>query len=325
MMEGLLRRFRKAAWAPMNSARDRHRPRIVFFNRFFDSSPDLSRLDAEDQAAFSSDRSGFETSDAVVFHIPSLFTARFGRKEMDALHKPNGQLWVAWSMESAVNYPVLDDPTFMRRFDLVMSYRRDSEIHTPYCPPLAEWRAALGEALPAKTEDAPVVMFRSAAPNKSARTEFALAIMSRIRVDSYGRFLNNRQLAGADDGRATRLATIKRYRFCLCLENAIEVDYVTEKFFDPFLAGTVPVYRGAPNIDQFAPGENAFINANDFSGPGELCTYLAELDRDEQAYRRYLQWRQEPLLPEFEANLEAQRRDPFAKLLDMVRARRARP
>src|SRR3954467_2436456 len=116
----------------MNKALDPHRrPRIVFFNRFFGSTPGLSRLDVEERAVFSSDRRGYEHADAVVFHVPSLFSRRFGRNEMEALPKPSGQLWVAWSMESAVNYPALNDPTFMRRMDLVMSYRRDADIYTP--------------------------------------------------------------------------------------------------------------------------------------------------------------------------------------------------
>lgn len=307
----------------MNKAPDpRRRPRIVFYNGFFGSTPDLSRLDAEERAAFSSDRSCYPDADAVVFHVPSLFSASFGLKEMETLHKPSGQLWVAWSMESAANYPALKDPAFMRRMDLVMSYRRDAEIWTPYCPLRAEWLRALNQPLPAKVESAPVVVFQSEPNNKSNRIEYILVMMSSIRIDSYGRVLNNRQLAQTDQGRETKLATVKRYKFCLCLENALEADYVTEKFYDPLLAGTVPVYRGAPNIDRFAPGENAFINANDFSGPGELCAYLTELDRDEQAYQRFFQWREKPLLPQFVADLEAQRRDPFAKLVEIVRHHR---
>jgi Glycosyltransferase family 10 (fucosyltransferase) C-term len=172
-------------------------------------------------------------------------------------------------------------------------------------------------------EGSPAVMFQSAAANKSTRIEYALAMMNGMCVDSYGQLLNNRQLAQADHGRETKLATIRRYKFCLCLENALEVDYVTEKFYDPLLVGTVPVYRGAPNIDQFAPGENAFINANEFSGPNELCAYLTELDRDEQAYRRFFQWREKPLLASFEAILGVQRRDGFAKLVEIVKHRRS--
>jgi hypothetical protein len=124
--------------------------------------------------------------------------------------------------------------------------RRDADIYTPYCPPRAEWLRALNEPLPAKVEGPPAVMFQSAAANKSTRIEYALAMMNGMRVDSYGQLLNNRQLAQADHGRETKLATIRRYKFCLCLENALEVDYVTEKFYDPLLVGTVPVYRGAP-------------------------------------------------------------------------------
>src|ERR1700731_2190231 len=113
---------------------------------------------------------------------------------------------------------------------------------------------------------------------------------------------------------------IASYKFCLSFENSLATDYVTEKFFDPILVGTVPVYRGAPNIQQFAPGEHAFINANEFSGPSDLAIYLKELDRDAVAYRRYFLWRERPFLPSFEADL-ARRGDPFAKLVEIMRRR----
>ena len=226
-------------------------------------------------------------------------------------------------MESAVNYPILNDPSFMRRMDLRMSFRRDAEVCQSYCPPRLAWQTALDEPLPEKNEDAPLVMFQSATHNRSRRIEYAVAIMSMIRTDSYGRVLNNRQLAHTDRGVATKLDTIRRYKFCLCLENALELDYVTEKFYEALLVGTVPVYRGAPNIQHFAPGENSFINAADFSGPAELCTYLASVSRDESAYHRFLEWRQKPLSPSFQRHMTTGPSEAFAKLIETVKRRMA--
>ena len=306
----------------MKELDSRRRLKIVFYNRVFGSTPDLSHLETEEKVAFSAGRSNYFNADAVVFHVPSLYSSRFGPKELKFLYKPNGQLWIAWSMESAANYQALEDPAFLRRIDIVMSYRRASDIWTSYCPGRAEWLKARSEPVPEKLECAPIVMFQSASANKSKRFEYALGLMSRICIDSFGQFLNNRQLE-VDAGHKTKLATISRYKFCLCMENALDVDYVTEKFYDPLLVATVPVYRGAPNIERFSPGENAFINANEFSGPEELCSYLMELDRHDQAYRRFLDWREQPLRNAFEADLEAVRRDPFSKLVEIVRHREA--
>jgi hypothetical protein len=295
---------------------------ILFYNKFFASTPLLTDLEPRDLDVFSWDRSLFTDADAVVFHIPDLVLGNPNLRDFFQLQKPHGQMWVAWSMESTVNYPVLNSPAFLSRFDLVMTYARTADIWCPYCPRRASWIEALNQPLPAKTERAPVVMFQSASHNKSHRIEFARELMSKIQVDSYGRILRNRSLAeGADQGRTTKLETIARYKFCLSLENALETDYVTEKFFDPLLVGTVPVYRGAPNIGQFAPGKNAFIDAADFSSPNELALYLKELDCDNEAYQRFLRWRQEPLFPAFQADLDALRVPVFRKLVEIVRSR----
>lgn len=301
----------------------RRRLKIVFYNGIFGSKPDLTHVEAEPDVTFSSGRSHYFGADAVIFHVPDLCARRLRSAEFRFLYKPKGQLWIAWSMESALNYPTLEDPGFLRRIDAVVSYRRDADIWASYCPPEAEWHRLRGQPLPEKTESAPMVMFQSALANNSRRFEYTLSTMSRIRVDSYGRILNNRETVEIGPRRATKLATISRYKFCLCLENALDTDYVTEKFYDPLLAGTVPVYRGAPNVDHYAPGEQAFINADDFSGPEQLCAYLHELDRNPEAYQRFFRWREQPYRPSFEADLKTLRRDPLARLVDLVRHRKA--
>jgi hypothetical protein len=51
------------------------------------------------------------------------------------------------------------------------------------------------------------------------------------------------------------------------LENTILDDYyVTEKFYEGFLADTVIVYLGAPNAQAYKPAQHSFVNALDFVG-----------------------------------------------------------
>ncbi|MCE5324004.1 glycosyltransferase family 10 [bacterium] len=48
--------------------------------------------------------------------------------------------------------------------------------------------------------------------------------------------------------------TLARYKFCLCYENQLNrPGYITEKIFDCFFCGTVPIYLGATNIDEYIP------------------------------------------------------------------------
>jgi hypothetical protein len=249
---------------------------ILFFNDFFGTPIDTARLGNAGPCSFTTDRRLIGKAAAVVFHIPTL-------RRLGWIRKRRGQLWVAWSMESEVNYP--SHPAVMRRFDLVMSYRRSADIWCPYIPKRWEFEAALARPVPRK--DGLIAMFQSASLDRSGRNDFARELMAHMDVHSYGRFLNNRVLPEGDNGLATKLAVASRYKFCIGFENSIADDYVTEKFFDPLLAGSVPVYRGADNAGDFAPGENAFIDARRFAGAAELAEYLGHLDRDDDAYRAF--------------------------------------
>jgi hypothetical protein len=122
--------------------------------------------------------------------------------------------------------------------------------------------------------------------------------MPHIDVHSYGRVFRNRQVAN-DCGRPTKLKTFETYKFTLAFENAIGKDYVTEKFFDPLIAGSVPVYLGAPNVEDFAPGDNCFINAADWKSPEALARYLIEVASDEHLYASFFEWKARPFRPHF--------------------------
>jgi hypothetical protein len=64
------------------------------------------------------------------------------------------------------------------------------------------------------------------------------------------------------------------YRFAFCYENICDVPgYITEKLFDAFFAGTVPVYRGAGNITDHVPPE-CFIDLRNFADYASLYSYI---------------------------------------------------
>ena len=160
--------------------------------------------------------------------------------------------------------------------------------------------------------------FNPSAFDASGRNQFARELMAHMKINSYGSFLNNRQFATPDSGREAKLALIANYKFCLGFENSIAPDYVTEKFFDPLISGSVPVYRGAPNVDLFAPGVNSFIDASKFAGPRELAEFLVYLDNNDEAYRSYLAWREAGLSTGFEALLARHEVEPFCQLCRIV-------
>ena len=75
------------------------------------------------------------------------------------------------------------------------------------------------------------------------RTECVSTIRNeRLDVDVYGVGYNEtiRKLDG-----------LKEYRYSIAIENGGFPNYFTEKILDCFLTGTVPIYKGCPNIDQY--------------------------------------------------------------------------
>lgn len=77
-----------------------------------------------------------------------------------------------------------------------------------------------------------------------------------------------------------------RYRFAICFENMTNIkDYVTEKIFDCLVAGIVPIYYGADNIEEYV-GKDCFVDYRKYHNLEELAKYLLSVDEEE--YQRYL-------------------------------------
>ena len=84
----------------------------------------------------------------------------------------------------------------------------------------------------------------------------------------------------------SKINCIKNYKFCFAYENMQKVDgYVTEKIFDAFGAGVVPVYWGSENVTDYIP-ENCFIDRRRFTDDDELYWFLKNMPQLE--YEQYL-------------------------------------
>jgi len=80
-------------------------------------------------------------------------------------------------------------------------------------------------------------------------------------------------------------AVMRAYKFAIAYENAAFPGYVTEKIFDAFFAGCVPVYIGAPDVTDYIPPET-FIDKRNFPDYPSLYQYLTGMT--EKKYQDYL-------------------------------------
>ncbi len=222
-------------------------------------------------------------------------------------------------MESQLNYPELLDADFMGRFDVTMTYRLDSDVPVIYLEP--DLIGALRNPPLEKTATAPIAYLGSSEFNQSGRHQYLEELVKHVPVHSFGRHMRNQKLS-EDTGERTKVRTLTRYKFAIAFENSITPDYVTEKLFEPLVAGSVPIYLGAPNVDRFAPGERCFINAAEFFDPRELAEYILQLDRDPELYQTYLAWKQQPFRPSFQELIALISKTPFCRLCERLHSER---
>ncbi len=78
---------------------------------------------------------------------------------------------------------------------------------------------------------------------------------------------------------------LSQYKFNICYENAKNIPgWITEKIFDSFFAGCVPVYWGWRGVSEFIP-TNCFVDREEFKSNAELGKYLSSMSSsDYQIY-----------------------------------------
>lgn len=247
-----------------------------------------------------SDLRYLNTATAVVFHIPDLYKFK---NHLPTI-KPNGQIWIGWSLECEENYPILKSTDFRNLFDLWMGYRSADDILYAYFMDFdrkARTYADISQAGQNKPNG--ICMLISSAVNKSGRLEYLSELMRWLPIDSYGKVFHNKTLH-TDSGRESAIRTMSDYKFTIAFENAVAPDYVTEKFYNPLYAGSVPIYLGAPNINEFSPSPDCFINVRDFTTPRALAEFLLPYVTGEADYRTFHEWRNRPMSSHFQRLLD---------------------
>jgi len=75
--------------------------------------------------------------------------------------------------------------------------------------------------------------------------------------------------------------------------------FSTLQVFEGLIAGTLPVYKGAPSIHKFMPHNTSYIDANALN-PKQLADKLTFLASNEEEYNKYFAYKSQPLSKDFE-------------------------
>ena len=115
-----------------------------------------------------------------------------------------------------------------------------------------------------------------------------------IDVDTYGKCgkncTNSKRSNALIHNKCLPDDEMNQYHFYLAFENSFCKDYISEKFFKMYEAGTnvVPVVRGGADYDSyFEPG--SFVNAAHFKTAKELALHLKYLTENVDEYAKVLE------------------------------------
>ncbi|KAK6195181.1 hypothetical protein SNE40_000658 [Patella caerulea] len=201
--------------------------------------------------------------------------------------RDSNQVWVFREMESpdiTFSQQWLK-PSWQNKFNRTFTYRVDSDQFTPYGfyrlrkEPLKKNITAI-----MKLKSKLVSIFSSNCGVPSEREKYINLLRKYIPVDFYGRCGNLTCKKSHD----CFISNAKIYKFYLSFENSLCKDYVSEKFFRPESLDIVAVTRGGANYSKIAPAKT-YIDTSDFKSVKDLANFLLYLDRNDTAYRQYLE------------------------------------
>jgi len=171
-------------------------------------------------------------------------------------------------------------PDFTRRDAAITSALVDDVRH--YRMPFWAFSCTDPKQLSAARRDGSVLAVRHSGfcsfvasnPRAPERNRAFRCLHRRSAVSSGGRCFNTVGRRVTD-----KQAFLASHRFNLCYENSSSPGYTTEKLADAFLAGTIPIYWGNPEVHRDF-NRHALIYAADFADESSLADFIVRLWAD---------------------------------------------
>ena len=225
------------------------------------------------------------------------------------------QLWIGFTEEDMFKTiggrpDLWSNKTFLKKFDLLSSYDygssdlpfnlwklhffRSCTINAYFAPPPNHFNND-----PFIIKKVPLVSYVSRNCRKQ-RDDWVRKLSNFIPIASIGKCLHNYDWPFPKRSYPywlEKILAIRHFPFVLAIEGSDEPGksgLISEKLFDAFAAGSVPIYWGAPRhtVERLAPSPESFIHVDDFNGSVELLSHhLIYLSNNPNEYNKYHEWR----------------------------------
>lgn len=243
------------------------------------------------------------------------------------------QLFVLFAKESPRLQPTSKNDILYNFFNLTMTYRTDADIILPYGKIVrkniggenSEEKFNANHVTPKKwmkydegkvssdilngdlrnrTLDIAWLVSHCGTDSKREKLYERLKSATNLKINMYGKCADTMHQLPADVDKRVEVTlknregrymqVLAKYKFYLSFENALCLDYITEKFFLATRAGALPVvYGGASknDYDKIAP-PHSHVRVEDFPSVVELARHLEYLAKNQTAYNTYFWWRE---------------------------------
>ena len=242
------------------------------------------------------DKSQYTSADVILYHC---------RDDIGGwpASRPQDQLYGVFCLESSV-YSTME--RYENRLNITLSYRRDSDVFTPYHHIVprhdiitSEHNVTSDEALgvpsiPLSDRPHDIVWPVSHCRTGGKREVYAKELGKYMSVDIFGacgtrNCPRNTAVSPPVDPQCE--ATFKHnYKFYLSFENSYCTDYITEKFFRAYWMELIPIVFGRTDYKKYYP-PHSFIDIRDYRSPKILAKYLKYLSKNETAFNEYFAWK----------------------------------
>jgi len=253
------------------------------------------------------DQSFLSRADAVVMELVNHYKFYGMNTEIPLAwpDKKSQQRWGLFYYEAPSEFPMISqNAEVLSKFDFLVTPQKEAAVPVTL---MCDWGYPRAQfvTLPPPHEEARekfLADFRGVTP--SGYEDFFQELYSLLKIDIFAGPNQNTPLPDDPYTLPKRILQMGQYRFVFILESILEDNWICPELSQALLSGAVPIYLGAPNVNEFLPHAQAIVNVRDYSSPEELAEYLISFEDPDSWYDEFHSWKEEGLPPTFERVLD---------------------